>query len=145
MILCFGRSQKEKFWRNSQEAGIYRGLLRNICAGLFPIYCLITAISPHKAIRGVKFSILLYSSMPLDVSCRTELWSKRYFVLHGTTSSLSSLQEALINIFPHRETMWGWRVIIILNRGGSLIACSTPRKKKYVSFSSRVIFCGCRI
>jgi hypothetical protein len=58
MTLCFGQSQKEKFGGNSQEAGIYRGLLLNICAEFFPVYCRITAISSHKVIRGVKFSIL---------------------------------------------------------------------------------------
>jgi hypothetical protein len=58
MALCFGRSQKEKFGGNSQEAGTYRVLLLNICADLFPVYCRITAISPHKVIRGVKLSIL---------------------------------------------------------------------------------------
>jgi len=109
MILCFGRNQKKSFGRNSQEAGMYRGLLLNICADLFPVYCHITAIPPHKVIRWVKFSILLHCSMSLDLFRRTDLWSKRRFVLHGTTSSLSSLQEALTNIFPHHETIGGWR------------------------------------
>lgn len=108
----FGRSQKEKFGINSQEAGIYRGSLLNICAEHFRLYCYITAVSPHNVIRGVKFSVLLHCSL-MSVASRfilwDESWSKQYYVLRRTTCQPVILQEALINIFPHHGSIGGWR------------------------------------
>jgi hypothetical protein len=134
MTLCFGRTQKEKFGRNSQEAGIYRGLLLNICADLFPDYCHITAISLHKVIRGVKFSILLHCSIFLDLSCTTDFGRNDILYYAEQRLACHPCRKRWL-IFSHTMGQSEDGVfIIILIRGSSLAACSIPRNIKYTLF-----------
>jgi hypothetical protein len=145
MTLWFGRVQKEKFGRNRQEARNYRGFFLNICADFFPDYCHITAISPHKVIRGVKFSILLHYSMPLDLPCRTDL-GRNDILYYGEQRLACHPCRKLWLIFSHTiEQSGGGVFIIFLIRGRSLAACSIPRSITYTLFLlAHFVSSGCR-
>jgi hypothetical protein len=100
----------------------------------FPAYCHITAISLHKVIRGVKFSILLHCSIFLDLSCRTDLGRNDILYYAEQRLACHPCRKRWL-IFSHTMGKSGDGVfIIIFIRGSSLAVCLMPRNIKYILF-----------